>query len=107
MTDAPAAPIPPFRNSYTAPFIYFDYAPAHGVMGGAIEVELTARTLVPDFTGGPATAEIVPTARLRCSPFAASALMEALRQALEMFNQLQQQATGETPPSGQATSKLH
>lgn len=93
MAETGSAPIPPFKAT-DAPFIYFDSAPAYGVMGGAIEVELLARTLIPNLSGGPTTAEIVPVARLRCSPSAAVNLMESLRLALEMFNNMQQQPSG-------------
>ena len=85
-------PIPPFVNATTAPFIYFDSAPAYGVLGGAIEVELSARTLIPDFTGGPVSTEVIPTARLRCSPVAAAMLVDSLGKALEMLKQLQEQS---------------
>jgi hypothetical protein len=89
----PAQPVPPpFRNTDVAPFIYFDAAASYGILAGAVEVELTARALIPNFSGGPTTAEIVPVARLRCSPFAATALMESLRLALEMAKTLQEQA---------------
>ena len=95
---------PPFRNSDRAPFVYFDNAPAYGVMGGAIEIELTARTLVPT-SFGPTTVEIFPIARLRCSPIAAAALMEALRGALEMLKNLQEQTGGATEAA--AAGKLN
>jgi hypothetical protein len=72
---------------------YFDSAPAYGVLGGVIEIELTARTLVPNFSGGPASTEIIPAARLRCSPGSAAQLAEAINKALEMLKQLQQTGT--------------
>lgn len=86
MADAPKPP--PYRNAEAAPFIYFDFAPTFGVMGGAIQVELAARTLIPTETGG-ALAEIISTAHLRCSPVAARGLLEALTKALEMAEQPQ------------------
>jgi hypothetical protein len=94
MAETPAAFIAPFRNTDTAPFVYFDSAPAYGVMAGAIEVELIARALIPNLTGGPVSSEVVPTARLRCSPTAAANLMESLRLALEMLKGMQEQTGG-------------
>jgi len=82
-----------FRNDASAPLIYFDTAPAFGVMGGVIEIELTARTLLPNFSGGPLSTEIIPTARLRCSPGSAAQLVEALSKALELLKQLQSTGT--------------
>jgi len=32
-----------YENVDTAPFVYFDIAPAHGIMGGAIQIELASR----------------------------------------------------------------
>lgn len=93
MTETTSPSMPLFKTTASAPFIYFDAAPAYGTLSGAIEVELTARTLIPNFGGGATTTEIVPTARLRCSPFAAAALMESLRQALEMLKKLQEQSS--------------
>ena len=106
MTDPQSSqPIPPFVNVATAPFVYFDSAPAFGVLGGAIEIELTARVLIPDFTGAPVKAEIVPTARLRCSPMAAMALAEAVNKSLEMLKQMQEQAGA--PASAAGSGKLN
>ena len=90
MADASDAPKPPpYRNAEAAPFVYFDFAPTFGVMTGAIQVELAARTLIPTETGG-ALAEVIATAHLRCSPVAARYLIDALTKALEMAEQPQQ-----------------
>lgn len=66
-----------------APFIYFDFALCHGTLNGAIQIELGARTLDP----GQSTPVLgnVPTARLRCSPAAASDLIAAIQSALAML----------------------
>ena len=39
-----------YENVDTAPFVYFDLTPTHGILGGAIQIELAARILnaVPD-----------------------------------------------------------
>jgi hypothetical protein len=92
MTESSTA-VPHFENTETAPFIYFDGCPAFGVISGTIEIELTARALIPNLNGGPTSAKIVPTARLRCNPSAAAGLIEALHQALELLNKLQLEAS--------------
>ncbi len=93
-----------FTNASNAPFVYFDGAPAYGTIGGAIEIELTSRTLVPTFTGGELSVEIFPVARLRCSPSAAAALIESLTKALALAKQLAEQA-GAAPAA--AASRLN
>jgi hypothetical protein len=80
----PAAP-PAYKHSEAAPFIYFDFAPTFGILGGAVQIELAARTLIPNVSGGPVGVEFVSTAHLRCSPMAALELKQALEQALEML----------------------
>ena len=95
---------PPFKSG-DAPFVYFDAAPAYGTLHGGIEVELIARILVPNFTGGPTTTEIVPTARLRCSPAAAVFLIEALRLALELMKKGEEQ--GSAAVEAAAATKLN
>jgi hypothetical protein len=39
-----------YENVDTAPFVYFDLSPTHGILGGTIQIELAARILnaVPD-----------------------------------------------------------
>ena len=34
-----------YENVDTAPFVYFDLTPTHGIFGGAIQIELAARIL--------------------------------------------------------------
>lgn len=81
------------------PFIYLDGASCHGVLAGAIQIELIARILVPRPDGG-VDMKVVTTARLRCSPSAAKSLRLSIDQALNMAEQPQQQ------PSA-AASKLN
>jgi hypothetical protein len=79
----------------TAPIIYFDFVPTYGVLGGAVQLELAARTMAPLENGGVSTNK-VETGRLRCSPTAAKSLRDALDAALRMLEQPQQppMATG-------------
>ena len=77
-----------YENVDTAPFVYFDLSPTHGILGGAIQIELAARILnaVPD--GG---VEIkFTTGRLRCSPTAAMKLRNGIDAALKMLEHPQQ-----------------
>lgn len=87
MTDTPDAPAvaPSYRDNPTAPFVYFDGAPTFGVLGGAVQVELAARTITPG---------VVTVARLRCSPGAAESLLEALGKALDMLRKPDQAPAG-------------
>lgn len=83
---------PSFRDSTSAPFVYFDTAPVFGIVAGTVQVELVSRTLVPTVDGG-AKSEFQVTGRLRCSPQAARNLRDALSRALTML---------EAPPSDHA-----
>ena len=83
---------PLFRESTSAPFIYFDVAPAIGIISGSVQIELVSRTLVPTADGG-AQSEFQVTGRLRCSPQAARNLRDALNKVLAML---------EAPPSNHA-----
>ena len=78
-----------YENVDTAPFVYFDLSPAHGILGGAIQIELAARILnaVPD---GGVEIKFITTGRLRCSPAAATNLRNANDAALKMLEQPQQ-----------------
>ena len=69
-----------YENVDTAPFVYFDISPTHGILGGAIQIELAARILnaVPD--GGVEIKFI--TRRLRCSPTAALNLRNLIGRGL-------------------------
>jgi hypothetical protein len=71
-----------------APFIYFDSAPTYGVAAGAIQIELTAGTIIPAGEK-PKTVQVM-TAHLRCSPAAALHLKSAIEEALKLFQQQQQ-----------------
>ena len=75
-----------------APIVYFDIAPAHGVMAGAIEIELAARTLNP-LSDGSVEVRFVTTARLRCSQAGGLHLRNALEAALKMLEVPEQVAT--------------
>ena len=66
-----------------APFIYFDHAATYGIQGGAVVVELIARTILPDGAG--TKNELVATGHLRCSPDAARELIGALAKALDLM----------------------
>ena len=82
----------PYQNVPTAPIVYFDQIPAHGTVGGTIEVELAIRTLNA-IAGGGVDVAMITSGRLRCSPGAAKQLIEALTSALKMFErQLQEPA---------------
>jgi hypothetical protein len=78
-----------YENVDTAPFVYFDISPTHGILGGAIQIELAARILnaVPD---GSVEIKFITTGRLRCSPTAALNLRHAIDAALKMLEQPQQ-----------------
>jgi hypothetical protein len=69
----------------TAPIVYFDIAPAHGVMANSIEIELAARTLNP-LADGSVEVKFVTTARLRCSHAGGLHLRNALEAALKMLD---------------------
>ncbi|MBI5131138.1 MAG: hypothetical protein HZA66_16985 [Rhodopseudomonas palustris] len=73
----------------TAAHVYFDIAPAHGVMANGVEVELAARTLNP-LPDGSVEVKFVTTARLRCSQAGALHLRNALDAVLKMFEASQQ-----------------
>ena len=85
------AETPPFRDSGTAPFIYFEAAPTYGTLAGAIQIELASRVLVPREDGGVDT-HFLATGRLRCSPAAAGFLRDAITKSLELLVQAQEQA---------------
>ncbi len=74
----------------SAPIIYFDGVSCHGVMHGILEIELAARIMAPTMDGG-VHMSFAPTARLRCSPAAAAALLDSIQKATKMAEQPQQQ----------------
>lgn len=80
-------------DSNTIPFVYFDIAPAHGIMNGAIQVELFARIMHPAPASSAVEIKFVPSGHLRCSPTAAKFLIDALQAALKMFEQQQDAPT--------------
>ncbi|RJF76929.1 hypothetical protein [Rhodopseudomonas palustris] len=67
-----------------APHVYFDIAPAHGVMANNVEIELAMRTLNP-LPDGSVEVKFVTAGRLRCSQAGALHLRNALDAVLKMF----------------------
>jgi hypothetical protein len=96
-TEAPDFPV--YVDIGTAPYVYFDRVAAHGVMKGAIQIELASRILIPLPDGG-VEVKFVTSGRLRCSPAAAAQLRDGVIAALKMF----EETTQESPA---ATSKLN
>jgi hypothetical protein len=88
----PSIGAPPYRNSDTAPFVYFDLVAANGVINGAIQIEVAARTLTPTPDGG-VHVEFVATAHIRCSPIAAHLLRNSIDASLKMLEEEQQNAS--------------
>lgn len=84
----PASPVPPYEDALTAPIVYFDAVSAQGIMNGAIQIELAARTLAPGSRD--VIVKFMTTARVRCSPAAAIQLRAAIDGALKMLNQSQE-----------------
>ena len=82
-------PPPPYEERFSAPVVYFDLIAANGMMNGAIEIELAHRVLTPG-TGADVKISFTTSGRLRCSPAAACALIEAIQNALKMIEQPQQ-----------------
>lgn len=80
------APAPSFENRNDVPMIYFDIAPAYGVMSGIVQVELGARVLVPHQDDS-VDVKFVTVGRLRCSVTAATHLRNALDASLKMLEQ--------------------
>jgi len=97
--QTPEAVIPKYDNVTSAPYVYFDRVAAHGVIGGAIQLELASRTLIPLPDGG-VEVRFATSGRLRCSPAAAIQLRDAAIAVLKMHDQ----SEVKTPT---ATSKLN
>src|SRR3982074_3011065 len=78
-----------YENVDTAPFVYFDLSPTHGILVGTVQIELAARILnaVPD---GGVEIKFITTGRLRCSPTAALNLRNAIEDSLKMLEHPQQ-----------------
>jgi hypothetical protein len=89
-SGAPAAPA--YHERPDAPVVYFDLIAAHGVMNGAIQIELACRVLTPG-AGTDVTVSFTPSGRLRCSPVAARGLRDSIDAALKMFEEPQQTLT--------------
>jgi hypothetical protein len=85
--DIGSPPLPTYTNPDMTPFIYFDIAPTYGVMAGAIQIELAARTLVPVPATGGVRVNFTTTAHLRCGPAAAALLRDAINEALKLYEQ--------------------
>jgi hypothetical protein len=79
-------PVPAFNNRNDVPIVYFDIAPAYGVMSGIVQVELGARILIPHQDDS-VDVRFVSCARLRCSATAAMHLRNALDASLKMLEQ--------------------
>src|SRR5258708_20353066 len=79
-----------YENVDTAPIVYFDIAPAHGVIGGAVQIELAVRILNAGSDGSVET-KFITTSRLRCSPTAALNLRNATDASLRMMLENPQQ----------------
>lgn len=88
-----SAPLPLLKNAAGAPMVYFDNVPVCGAFCGHIEVELSARMLLPKADGS-VTVDMACTGHLRCSPQAAAALRDSLNKALDLLTQ----QTEETSP---------
>jgi hypothetical protein len=84
-----------FRDSDTAPIVYFDASATFGVLAGVIQIELVSRVLVP-LAGGGVKMEFLTTGRLRCSPAAAKRLRDAITKSLDMTTQEQQEGAQAT-----------
>lgn len=84
MADTPKT-APLLKNTAAAPFVYFDGAPAFGCANGLVEIELSARVLMPK-ADNTASIDMVSVAHLRGSPAAVTNLRDALSKALDMLN---------------------
>ena len=84
MTEPQDAPLI-YKNVDAAPILYFDLVPTHGVLGGAVQIELAARTISPRGDGVGPIVEFVTVGRLRCTAAAAVALRDALNHSLGML----------------------
>ena len=83
-----------FRDSDSTPFVYFDIAATHGVIGGVIQIEVASRVLTPLADGSGVQIGFITTGRLRCSPEAAKRLQHAIEKSLEMLNMPQDPSGG-------------
>ena len=84
---------PTYDNRNDVPMIYFDIAPAYGVMSGTVQIELGSRILVPH-SDDSVDVRFVTSGRLRCSATAAMHLRNALDASLKMLEQPQPNPVG-------------
>jgi hypothetical protein len=77
---------PAYDNRNDVQTIYFDIAPAYGVMSGIVQIELGQRILVPH-SDDSVDVRFVTSGRLRCSATAAVHLRNALDASLKMLEQ--------------------
>jgi hypothetical protein len=80
------SPVPSYDNRNDVPIVYFDIAPAYGVMSGIVQIELGTRILVPHQDDS-VDVRFVSCGRLRCSATAAMHLRNALDASLKMLEQ--------------------
>jgi hypothetical protein len=78
--------VPVYDNINDVPTIYFDIAPAYGVMSGIVQIELGARILVPHGDDS-VDVRFISCGRLRCSATAATHLRNAIDASLKMLEQ--------------------
>jgi hypothetical protein len=78
----PSGP-PLLKNAALAPVVFFDNVPVYGALGGNVEIELSARMLMPKPDGGVGV-DMTCAAHLRCSINAAMLLRDALDKAIRM-----------------------
>jgi hypothetical protein len=90
--------VPSYEDRPDVPTVYFDIAPAYGVMSGIVQIELGARILVPH-QDDTVDVRFVSCGRLRCSAAAAVHLRNAIDASLKMLEQPQ--------PNPVGTSKLN
>ena len=90
--------VPSFENRNDVPTIYFDIAPAYGVMSGMVQIELGGRILVPHQDDS-VDVRFVSCGRQRCSAAAAVHLRNAIDASLKMLEQ--------PAPNPVGTSKLN
>jgi hypothetical protein len=84
-----------YRNTETAPVVFFDGPVAWAVLDGVIAIELGVRAMVPVGEGeGEVGAETEGhiAARIRCSPAAARHLRDVIIQTLDMLDRPQNAA---------------
>jgi len=91
--DPAKGQVPVFENRNDIPTIYFDIAPAYGVMSGIVQVELGARILIPHQDDS-VDVRFVSCGRLRCSAAAAVHLRNAIDASLKMLEQQQPNPVG-------------